>query len=155
VSQEVEIDYFRSVAGLEITRWGTFKVNDDTMQTTVPWLFAGGDAATGPDSIILSIATGRRAAAGIDKFFNPPNGSADHTKLDTMLKMRKIIDALGCVHESEWSTDLAGDPRAQMPAIPPHNRINNMDEVEKGFDEKTALYEASRCMRCYRIIMTV
>jgi NADPH-dependent glutamate synthase beta subunit-like oxidoreductase len=155
VSQGTEIDYFRGVAGLEITKWGTFKVDEDTMQTSVPWIFAGGDAATGPDSIIASVATGRKGACGIDKHLHGGRGTVDHSRFETMLKMRKIIDALGCTDKSEWNTDLSGDPRAAMPSLPVGNRANSFVEVDFGFDEATALSEASRCLRCYRIIMTV
>jgi NADH-quinone oxidoreductase subunit F len=37
-----------------------------TGQTTVPWIFTGGDSATGPRSVIDAIAGGERAAVGMD-----------------------------------------------------------------------------------------
>jgi glutamate synthase (NADPH/NADH) small chain len=53
---------------LEITRWGTFKVNPDTLETSVPGIFAGGDIVRGGATVILAMGDGRKAAAGIDQY---------------------------------------------------------------------------------------
>jgi glutamate synthase (NADPH) small chain len=53
---------------LEVSRWGTIKVNELTMQSTVPWLFAGGDIVRGGATVILAMGDGRKAAAGIDQY---------------------------------------------------------------------------------------
>ena len=41
-------------------------------------------------------------------------------------------------------------PRQKPRELDPEERINNFDEVCKGFDEKTALLEAERCLQCRR-----
>ncbi|MCK5731056.1 MAG: FAD-dependent oxidoreductase, partial [Draconibacterium sp.] len=51
---------------LEMGPRGRIKV-DDYFQTSVPWLFMGGDTIQGPD-VIHGIANGHKAALGIDKF---------------------------------------------------------------------------------------
>lgn len=48
--------------GLEISRRGTIVVNDDTMQSTLPGLYAGGDIVRGGATVILAMGDGRRAA---------------------------------------------------------------------------------------------
>ena len=53
---------------LEISRWGTFKVNPDTLETSVPGVFAGGDIVRGGATVILAMGDGRKAAAGIDQY---------------------------------------------------------------------------------------
>jgi len=58
----------RQMPELEVTRWGTFKINPETMQTNIPDIFAGGDIVRGGATVILAMGDGRKAAAGIDKY---------------------------------------------------------------------------------------
>jgi len=60
------------VNGVEIKRtsWGTFEVNPDTLQTSVPWIFAGGDDVLGPQTVAKAAYHGRIAADSIEKFLN-------------------------------------------------------------------------------------
>ena len=56
-----------SVEGLEITRRGTIAVNDETLQSALPLLYAGGDIVRGGATVILAMGDGRRAAAAMDE----------------------------------------------------------------------------------------
>jgi glutamate synthase (NADPH/NADH) small chain len=58
----------QSVEGLEVTKWGTVVVNDDTMQSAVPIIFAGGDIVRGGATVILAMGDGRRAAKAMDEW---------------------------------------------------------------------------------------
>lgn len=58
-----------SIAGLDVTRRGTLVVNDDTLETTVPMLFAGGDIVRGGATVILAMGDGRHAAAAMHEKF--------------------------------------------------------------------------------------
>lgn len=58
----------QSIKGLEVTKWGTLVVNNDTMQTTIPNIFAGGDIVRGGATVILAMGDGRRAAKGMDRW---------------------------------------------------------------------------------------
>ena len=55
-----------SVEGLELGRKGTIAVNDD-MQSSIPFIFAGGDIVRGGATVILAMGDGRRAATAMDK----------------------------------------------------------------------------------------
>jgi len=55
---------------LEMTRWGTIVVDEDTMQTSVPGVYAGGDIVSGAATVILAMGQGRIAAASIHKYLN-------------------------------------------------------------------------------------
>ena len=57
-----------ALPSLEVTRWGTLVVNDETMQTSIPDLFAGGDIVRGGATVILAMGDGRKAAAGIHEY---------------------------------------------------------------------------------------
>ncbi|MDE6073710.1 MAG: FAD-dependent oxidoreductase, partial [Muribaculaceae bacterium] len=56
-----------SIDGLEITRRGTIAVNDSTLQSSMPLLYAGGDIVRGGATVILAMGDGRRAAAAMDE----------------------------------------------------------------------------------------
>ncbi len=60
------------VSGIDIKRtpWGTFEVNPDTLQTSVPWIFAGGDDVLGPQTVAKAAYQGRVAARSIELFLN-------------------------------------------------------------------------------------
>ncbi len=57
-----------SIKGLEISRWGTIVVNEQTMMTTVPGVFAGGDATVGASTVIMAVGQGKIAARAIDTY---------------------------------------------------------------------------------------
>jgi glutamate synthase (NADPH/NADH) small chain len=56
-----------SVKGLDVSRWGTVVVNEETMQSNIPMIFAGGDIVRGGATVILAMGDGRRAAKAMDK----------------------------------------------------------------------------------------
>ena len=56
-----------SVEGLEVTRRGTIAVDDETLQSSIPVLYAGGDIVRGGATVILAMGDGRRAAAAMDR----------------------------------------------------------------------------------------
>lgn len=58
-----------SVAGLEVSRKGTIVVDEQTMQSNLPELYAGGDIVRGGATVILAMGDGRRAAAYMDQQF--------------------------------------------------------------------------------------
>lgn len=55
-----------SVEGLALSRWGTIEVND-SMQSSIPVLYAGGDIVRGGATVVLAMGDGRRAAREMDK----------------------------------------------------------------------------------------
>ncbi len=57
-----------SVDGLEMSRWGTIIVNDETMQSSIPTLFAGGDIVRGGATVILAMSDGRKAAKAMHEW---------------------------------------------------------------------------------------
>lgn len=57
-----------SVEGLKISKWGTIEVNQDTMQSDIPMIFAGGDIVRGGATVILAMGDGRKAAAAMDEW---------------------------------------------------------------------------------------
>lgn len=58
----------RSIEGLAVSKKGTIKVDADTMQSSIPTIFAGGDIVRGGATIILAMGDGRKAAAAMHNF---------------------------------------------------------------------------------------
>ena len=58
----------RSTEGLELNRWGNIVVDEATMMTSIPGVFAGGDIVTGAATVILAMGAGKAAAQGIDTY---------------------------------------------------------------------------------------
>ena len=56
-----------SIEGLEVTPKGTIVVNADTLQSSIPDIYAGGDIVRGGATVILAMGDGRRAAAAMHK----------------------------------------------------------------------------------------
>ncbi len=56
--------------GLELTRWGTVKADEDTGRTSKDRVWCGGDMATGAATVISAMGAGKRAAADINAYFN-------------------------------------------------------------------------------------
>jgi len=61
---------------LKVSRWGTIEVDPETMQSSVPELFAGGDIVRGGATVILAMGDGRRAAAGMHRYLMGKNRHA-------------------------------------------------------------------------------
>ena len=62
-----------SIQGLNTTKWGTVIVDEQTMQTDIPMIFAGGDIVRGGATVILAMGGGRRAAQAMDEWLKKQN----------------------------------------------------------------------------------
>ncbi|HNY28188.1 MAG TPA: NADH-quinone oxidoreductase subunit NuoF [Candidatus Sumerlaeota bacterium] len=131
------LDLAEIASGVQIeTKWNQFvNVDPVTGQTSVEWIFAGGDCVSGPDSVVGAVAHGERAAAGIDEFLTGENHA--FWREDHMIDVPFDPDA---------EPDLS--KREKMPTISIERRRNNFEEVEHSCNEMTAVRQASRCLRC-------
>ena len=120
---------------LEMTPDGFIGIHPLTGQTSVPWIFAGGDAASGPASVVTAIAAGERAAVGIDLYLTGESHA--------FWRKAETIDT---AFDSE--ADPAPYPREPYQTIEVGRRRHNFDEVEQSWCEAVALRQAKRCLRC-------
>jgi heterodisulfide reductase subunit A-like polyferredoxin len=144
IAQAPEISFLDPGHGLDITRWGTFKVDPQTLTTNRPGIFAGGDAAAGPGALIEAIAAGRRGALSIDRYLR---GVPLLTPRELLpLPTTELTDAeiADMVARSQVDTR----PRAEIPRAPVEERVGDFREVELCFTEAQALAEAGRCLSC-------
>ncbi len=144
IAQAPEISFLDPDHGLEISRWGTFKVNPQTLETNQPGIFAGGDSAAGPGALIEAIAAGRRGALSIDRYLRdaPLLTPRELIPLPTYeLTDEDIADML-----ARGQVDLS--PRLETPKAAAVDRVGDFREVELCMSEKQALTEAARCLSC-------
>ncbi len=59
----------RAFSGIEVSKWGTIVVDQDTMQSAIPEVYAGGDIVRGGATVILAMGDGRKAAANMHAKF--------------------------------------------------------------------------------------
>ena len=64
----------QTTPGLETQKWGGIVVKGDTLATSVPGVYAGGDAVTGAATVILAMGAGKKAAREIDEYLRAKNG---------------------------------------------------------------------------------
>jgi formate dehydrogenase (NADP+) beta subunit len=143
VGQENAFPWIERDIGLEFDRWGMPKVDPKTMQSTIPTVFFGGDAAFGPKNIIWAVAHGHDAAVSIDKLCNGEDVSERPSPLVNLISQKMGI------HEWSYDNDISLDKRFRVPLQDLSATLKNIKmEVELGFDRQQAYAEARRCLNC-------
>ncbi len=129
IGQEIEYEHF--VEGGVPVRRKVFLAQDDTSFPNLPGIFAGGDCATGPATVIKAVEAGKVAAGNIDEY-------------------------LGFHHEIGTDVDI---PDAEAADREPHGRVNMRErpaaERKQDFEimeicmtTDEAACESARCLRC-------
>jgi ferredoxin len=143
VGQENAFPWIERDIGLEFDRWGMPKVDPKTMQSSLPHVFFGGDAAFGPKNIIWAVAHGHDAAVSIDKLCNGEN-VGDRPAPGVTLVSQKMG-----IHEWSYDNDITNDLRYKVPLREKQIALKDIKaEVELGFDRALAFKEAQRCLNC-------
>ena len=144
IGQENAFPWIERDIGIEFdAQWDMPKVDKVTMQSSNPRVFFGGDAAFGPKNIIWAVAHGHDAAVSIDKLLN---GSDIHDRPEPGVSL--ISQKMG-IHEWSYDNDISNDARYAVPWRDKAQTLKSIKtEVELGFDAKSALAEAERCLNC-------
>jgi formate dehydrogenase major subunit len=128
-------------AKLALTKWGTIVADEETLVTSVPGVFAGGDVVNGAATAIEAIAAGGKAAAAIDRLLR---GEDIALKTPVFNIRKERWDAL----PADDLAHVERKPRQPMRELAVADRKTNFTEVELGYTEQQALEEASRCLEC-------
>ncbi len=143
VGQENAFPWIERDLGLDFDRWGLPVLDKTTLQSTIPNVFFGGDAAFGPKNIIWAVAHGHDAAISIDKLLN---GEDIRERPDPLLRMTS--QKMG-IHEWSYDNDVSPEERHKVPWAAAEKTLKSIKvEVELGFDAATAWKEAQRCLNC-------
>ncbi len=129
----------KRLSELKTTRWNTIDVDPDTLQSNIPYLFAAGDAATGPSLVVEAIGGGRRAARSIHQYIMGEEIAVEQGELAKELIPETIFDQIDGIEKK---------PRSAMVELPAAQRIQSFMEVDQVLTEKAALEESRRCLSC-------
>ncbi len=145
ISQQADLsclDKEQEKENIKITRWSTFENDPETLQCSLPYLFTGGDSATGPSLVVEAIGGGRRAARSIHQYL-----SGEEIKGSSKsLRKRHIGESL-----FKTVPGVEKKARTPMPELEVNERIHSMIECDLVISQKDAAYESSRCLECCRI----
>jgi formate dehydrogenase beta subunit len=144
VGQENSFPWIERDIGMEFDdATGLPKVNPITMQSTIPGVFFGGDAAFGPKNIIWAVAHGHEAAVSIDKFCR-----GDDISVRPPPEFSLVSQKMG-IHEWSYDNDISNDIRYRVPLRDKAAALKDVKlEVELGFDRDIGLKETQRCLNC-------
>ncbi len=131
-------DATRGAVGIE-TRGGRVVVDKRTLATDRPGVFAGGDVATGPNTVIDAIAAGKRAVEVIDRYLR----SQELCQPAVPRLPMAYIEPTEIQMDDQYQA-----PRVKVPTMSAGERVHSYDEIEVSLTEQGAVEEASRCLRC-------
>ena len=143
VGQENAFPWIERDLGIEFGDSGLPVLDRVSMQSTLPQVFFGGDAAFGPKNIIRAVAHGHEAAVSIDRFLEGEDVRVRPAPAVTIVSQKMGI------HEWSYDNEVTRDLRHKVPWRDVNQALRDIRvEVELGFDAKTALREARRCLNC-------
>ena len=137
IGQEPDLDFLGTDPEVEISKWNLMVVNPETLQTKQPDVFAGGDAITGPATVIEAVEAGKRAARYMAKYIQGeelPTEWIEEPPVGT-----------------NWQTIPADEPvrsRLRPPIRSVEERLAGFEEVNLLASEEAAKAEADRCLDC-------
>lgn len=129
IGQNIEFKHFEE-AGFPVER-GRIMSEKYGGFANIPGVFAGGDCATGPATVIRAIAAGKVAAANIDEYL----GFRHEISCDVEIPEPNLDDKTPC-------------GRVNMTEREACERVHDFDGVENCMTECEAKQEAGRCLRC-------
>ncbi|MBI3367571.1 MAG: FAD-dependent oxidoreductase, partial [Burkholderiales bacterium] len=143
VGQAHAFPWIERDACIAFDEWGLPVLDKNTLQTSLPRVFFGGDAAFGPKNIITAVAHGHEAAVSIDRFLH---GEAVTQRPPPHLNL--VSQKMG-IHEWSYDNAVSNDARFKVPWTNAQKALASIKvEVELGFDAATAFKEAQRCLNC-------
>ncbi|OHD74239.1 MAG: hypothetical protein A2177_11880 [Spirochaetes bacterium RBG_13_68_11] len=126
----------KSYGAIKLTKGNGIEADPETFRTNVAGIFAGGDVATGPATVVEAIAAGRKAAASIEAFLTGRTARTAGSRGAATEPLRPIND--GALKISE---------RVKVEEVAPSKRCMDCEDYETLDDGKVGL-EAHRCLDC-------
>ena len=137
IGQSVDNTWAQEACPLECSPKNTIIVNPRTLQTSISHVFAGGDAVSGPATVVDAVAAGHRAAEAMDLFLQ--GLSLESLQSEVPYSGQKWKEIPG---------DCTPKERAGLSCREPAGRAECFEEVSAGFTENEAHGETERCLNC-------
>jgi len=135
VGQIPSLDFVRGY--LELDARGNIVVDRENLSTSAEGVFACGEVAQGPGPAISAVASGHKAAERVAAYLTGK----------PLLQLKEPVKVIGEL-SPRIAEQVISRGREQLPQIAPGIRVKNFAAFEHGFNEKQALAEAGRCLRC-------
>jgi NADPH-dependent glutamate synthase beta subunit-like oxidoreductase/ferredoxin len=130
-------------AGIVFDQWGLPVLDPLTLQSSLPQVFFGGDAAFGPRNIITAVAQGHQAAISIDLFCQ-----GQPVTQRPAPQVNLAGQKMGA-HDWLYHNQVAETERQAVPMLAKAKTLKDrLLEVELGFDQKIGQAESLRCLNC-------
>ena len=143
VGQENAFPWIERDAGIRFDKWGLPLLDAKTLQSSLPKVFFGGDAAFGPKNIITAVAQGHEAAVSIDRLLQDEDVAQRPRPFTTLVSQKMGI------HEWSYDNAVSNDARFKVPWAKAETALASIKvEVELGFDAATAYRDTQRCLNC-------
>ncbi|MCD6162396.1 MAG: FAD-dependent oxidoreductase [candidate division Zixibacteria bacterium] len=140
ISEDAGVDSIGPVqkSGIETTKWNTVQIDQKTLLTNRPGVFAAGDLVTGPNTVVQAIAAGKKSAVMIERFL----------KNEELIQPAKPCLPKVYVEPVPVDTEIQQYSRAETPRAPAEWRKRSFAEAEVSLSVEEAANEARRCLRC-------
>ncbi len=138
IGERPDTSYISSRDGIRLAK-ENIVVDGETFKTSRDGVFAGGDAVTGPNTVVEAMAAGKIAAESIEQFL-------EGRPVERTYHLTRPSVYLAPVELSE--EEIADAKRAPTTRLPAARRKKNFKEVDLGLSERLACKEARRCLRC-------
>ena len=143
IGQENSFPWIERDIGVDFDKWNMPVIDKATLQSTLPRVFFGGDAALGPKNIITAVAQGHEAAISIDLFCRGEDPARRPPPMVNLASQKMGI------HEWSYDNQVSEEDRRRVPMRPLEVALKSLStELELGFDAELAYREAERCLNC-------
>ncbi len=143
IGQENAFPWIERDIGLDFDKWGLPVLDKLTLQSSLPRVFFGGDAAFGPKNIITAVAHGHEAAISIDLFCH-----GEDLRKRPPPTVNLVSQKMG-IHEWSYDNQVSEEARKRVPTKALESALADIKvELELGYDPRLAFAEAERCLNC-------
>ncbi|MBC7358534.1 MAG: FAD-dependent oxidoreductase [Desulfacinum sp.] len=139
IGQQPKLSSFGEDLPFQVTPRNLIVTEPYSTRTSVEDIFAGGDAVTGPATVVEAIAAGKQAALDIDHYLQGRQGPAPVFRAHRR-------DQVPFVAQS--AKEKRDARRVPLHLVDPEVRKHTFDPVELGYSDEEARAEARRCLRC-------
>jgi len=138
IGQRPDLSFLKPEDGVALTPGGTIQVDRETLATSAPGIFAGGDVAFGPRNLIEAVANGKRAARSIHGHL-----SRESARVEAVIEVEKIPTRDYRMIAGYEVLDRQTPPTLDV------GRRTGIAEVETGYGEAEARAQGARCLVCH------
>jgi len=145
IGQKADLSFLKPEDGVALTPSGGVRIDPETLATSAPGVFAGGDVAFGPRNLIEAVANGKRAARSIHEHLARAGGAGatGGAGLERLLEIEKLPTRTYRMSAGFEVLDRETPPTLDI------GRRTGIAEVETGYDETEARRQAARCLVCH------